>query len=627
MMTINRRSATVGSLVLLGVLLLAVLLISNLLFRGVRVDLTENNLYTLSDGTVEIIRGLDEPVSLYYFFSDELTAELPNAQGLRTYATRVRELLEELVAKSGGKLNLRVIDPLPFSEEEDRATGFGLMQVPVGQAGDNLYFGLAGTNSTDGQSVIPFFQQEKENFLEYDLAKMIHELGQARKPAIGLVTSLPMSGSFDPQARSIPQPWMVLSEAEQFFEVRTLEAATLGTIADDIGVLVLVHPKNLSEEALYGIDQFVLRGGRLLVFVDPLAEADQEGADPQNPTAAMFADKSSDLARLFQAWGVQYDKSKVVLDGRNAAQITVERGRPPVRHLGILSLGEDALNRDEPISGVLSTINVSSAGAISLAEGSELELVPLIQSSGESALADAERLKFLPDPTQLFNDFRPQSDRLVLAGRLHGTFKTAFPDRSGEGHRAESEAPGNVVIVADTDVLTDRVWVQVQSILGQRLANAFANNGDLFINALDTLSGSSALIGIRGRATSSRPFTTVQELQRKAEDRFRETEQQLQQELADTERRLNELQTGRSESGALVLSPEQRAELDRFRDRQLEVRRELRDVRRQLNADIDSLGMWLKFLNVWLLPLLLTLAVAGVVWWRRRRAAAAATSA
>lgn len=626
MINFNRRSATLGTLVLLGILLLAVLLISNLLLRGVRLDLTENNLYTLSDGTVEIIRGLDEPVTLYYFFSDRVSADIPQAQGLRTYATRVRELLEELVAKSGGKLHLRVVDPLPFSEEEDRATGFGLTPVPVGQAGDNLFFGLAGTNSTDGQAVIPFFQLDKENFLEYDLAKVIHELGQAKKPAIGLVTSLPMSGQFDPQARSIPQPWMVLSEAEQFFDVRKLEPATLASIAEDIGVLVLVHPKNLSDEALYGIDQFVLRGGRLMVFVDPLAELDNEGADPQNPTAAMFADKSSDLARLFSAWGVNYDKSKVVLDGRYAAQITVQPGRPAVRHLGILSLGEDALNKDEAITGVLSSINVSSAGSISLGEDSTLELVPLVQSSGESAQVDAERLKFLPDPSQLFNDFRPQSERFVLAGRLHGAFKTAFPDRSGENHLAESSQPGNVVIFADTDVLTDRLWVQVQNFLGQRLANAFANNGDLFINGIDILSGSSALIGIRGRATSNRPFTTVQALQRKAEERFRETEQQLQQELSDTERRLNELQTGRNESGALVLSAEQRAELERFRARQLEVRRELRDVRRQLNADIDSLGSWLKFINVWLLPVLLTLGVAAVMWWRRRRVAAAAAA-
>jgi ABC-type uncharacterized transport system involved in gliding motility auxiliary subunit len=620
MLKFNRRTATIGTLVLVGVLLLALLLISNMLLRGARLDLTENRLFTLSEGTRQIVRDLDEPVSLYLFFSDQVSASLPQGQQLRGYATRVRELLEELAAASDGKINLRVIDPLPFSEEEDRATTFGLQPVPVGQAGENLFFGLAGTNSTDGQAAIPFFQMDKESFLEYDLAKLVHELGQASKPVVGLISSLPISGSFDPAMRSMPEPWVVLSELQQIVDVRTLEPTGLTEIAQDIGVLVLVHPKALDEPLQYAIDQFVLRGGRLLVFVDPLADADESGADPQNPQAAMFADKSSDLPRLFQAWGVQYDSTKVVLDARFAAQVSMQAGRPPVRHLGILSLGEDALNDAEAITGVLTSINTASAGAIALAPDSGLTLVPLMQSSAESALGEAERLKFLPDPAALFADFQPGGDRLVLAGRLHGTFKTAFPERSGEGHLAESAQPGNVVIVADTDLLTDRLWVQVQNFLGQRVVNAFANNGDFFINAVDTLSGSSALIGIRGRATSARPFTTVQQIQRQAEERFRATEQQLQDELSETERRLNELQTGQDQGGALILSAEQRQELDRFRDRQLEIRRELRQVRRQLDADIESLGAWLKFLNVWLLPVLLTLAVAGVVWWRRRRA-------
>lgn len=620
MLKFNRRSATLGTLAVLAVLLVAVVLISNALLRGARLDLTENNLYTLSEGTRQIVRDLDEPVSLYYFFSDRVSAELPQGQQLRSYANRVRELLEEMVAKSGGKLTLRVIDPLPFSEEEDRATAFGLQPLPAGQAGENLFFGLAGTNSTDGRAAIPFFQMDKENFLEYDVAKLIHELSQAKKPVVGLISSLPMSGRFDPQARAMPQPWVALSELEQLVEVRTLEPTGLSKIDDDVGVLVLVHPKNLDDNTLYAIDQFVLRGGRLLVFVDPIADADDSGADPENPTAAMFADKSSDLPKLFQAWGVQYDKAKVVLDGRYAAQVNVQQGRPPVRHLGILTLTEDALNDAEAITGVLSSINVSTVGSISLAEGSGLTLVPLLQSSSEAALSDAEQMKFLPDPSSLFANFTPSGDRYVLAGRLHGTLKTAFPDRSGEGHLAESQGEGNIVVVADTDVLTDRLWVQVQNFLGQRLLNAFANNGDFFINAVDTMAGSSALIGIRGRATSARPFTTVQEIQRRAEERFRSTERQLQEELSETERRLNELQQGKDEASAMIMTPEQRSELERFRERQLEIRGELRQVRRQLDADIESLGAWLKFLNVWLLPVLLTLAVAGVVFWRRRRA-------
>lgn len=618
---LNRRSATIGTLVLLGVVLLAVLLISNALFRGARIDLTQNRLYTLSQGTRDIVGNLDEPVSLYYFFSDQVSATMPQGQQLRGYANRVRELLEEVVAKSGGQITLRVIDPLPFSEEEDRASSLGLQPVPIGQSGENLFFGLAGTNSTDGSATIPFFQIDKENFLEYDIAKLIHELGQVKKPVVGLLSSLPLSGTFDPNARAAPEPWVVLSELQQLVDVRTLEAG-ITEIADDIGVLVLVHPKNLGDDTLYAIDQFVLRGGRLLVFVDPMADADETGADPQNPTAAMFADKSSDLPKLFQAWGVQYDKAKVVLDGRYAAQVSMQAGQPPVRHLGILSLTEDSLNDAEAITGVLTSVNASTIGAISLAEGSTLQLVPLLQSSSEAMLGDAEQMKFMPDPSTLFASFQPTGERYVLAGRLHGTFKTAFPDRSGEKHLAESAQEGNVVIVGDTDLLTDRLWVQVQNFLGQRLVNAFANNGDFFINAVDTLSGSSSLIGIRGRATSTRPFTTVQDIQRRAEDRFRDTESQLQQELTDTEQRLNELQTGQQQDGggALILSAEQRQELDRFRDRQVDIRRELRQVRRQLDADIDSLGSWLKFINVWLLPVVLTFAVAGIVWWRRRRA-------
>ena len=405
-----------------------------------------------------------------------MSADLAQGQQLRTYATRVRELLQELAGKSGGKIQLRVVDPLPFSEEEDRATAFGITPVPVGAAGENLYFGLAGSNSTDGTAVIPFFQMDKEAFLEYDVAKLIHELGQESLPVVGLHTALPMSGHFDPSMRQLPQPWVALEQLEQFVDLRHLEAGELRDIDEEIQVLVVVHPKDLDEDALYGIDQFVLRGGRLVAFVDPHAEADDSGADPDNPMAGMMADKSSDLGALFAGWGIRYDRSQVVLDARHAAQISMQPGRPPVRHLGILSLGEDALNPAEAITGALGSINLSATGAISLEEGSELTLVPLLQSSGEAMLAAAETLKFLHDPATLFNDFSPDGERHVLAGRLHGTFASAFPGREGEGHLAQGE--GNVVIVADTDVLSDRLWVQVQNFLGQRLMNAFANNGD-----------------------------------------------------------------------------------------------------------------------------------------------------
>ncbi len=298
-MNSNRKLLTMGALAVLAVLLVAVILISNTLLRGARVDLTQNHLYTLSQGTKNILSAIEEPIHLTLFFSDKAAAESaqPEAATLRNYAPRAREMLAEMAARAGGKLRLDVVDPLPFSEDEDRATGFGLQALPWGQGGANIFLGLAGTNSTNGKSVMPILDPGKESFLEYDIAKMIHELSMAKKPAVGLITSLPMSASFDPQTRQMRQPWAIQSQLEQLFEVRTLTAASLKAIDKDINVVVLVHPKMLSDDAQYAIDQFVLRGGHLLVFVDPLAESDESGADPNNPQAAMFADKSSDLPR------------------------------------------------------------------------------------------------------------------------------------------------------------------------------------------------------------------------------------------------------------------------------------------------------------------------------------------
>ncbi len=267
-MTSNRKFLTGGALAVLAVLFVAVILITNSLFRGARLDLTQNHLYTLSQGTKNIISGIDEPIHLYLYFSDKATQDLPQ---LRTYAQRVREMIEEMAARSSGKLKLDVIDPQPFSEDEDRATGYGLQAVPSGAGGATIFLGLAGTNSTNGKSVIPFLQPDKEAFLEYDVAKLIHELSVTKKTAVGLLSSLPMSSGFDPQTRAMREPWAVQQQLQQLFDVRQLNAASLKSIDKDVSVLVLVHPKALSDDAQYAIDQFVMRGGHLLVFVDPVA--------------------------------------------------------------------------------------------------------------------------------------------------------------------------------------------------------------------------------------------------------------------------------------------------------------------------------------------------------------------
>jgi ABC-type uncharacterized transport system involved in gliding motility auxiliary subunit len=615
---IQRRLLTGGTLAVLAVLFVAIIVLSNVLLRGARIDLTENRLYTLSPGTLAVLAEIDEPINLYFFFSDRGTRDIP---ALRTYATRVRELLEEMVSRSGGKLRLSVIDPLPFSEEEDRATAFGLQAVPVGNAGETIFFGLAGSNSTDGQMVIPFFQPDKEAFLEYDVAKLIHSLNTTTKPVVGVVSGLPVGPGFDPQRRGMRPGWAFFQSLQELFEVRQLSPATLGAIPEEIKTVVLIHPKELSDEAEYAIDQFVLRGGRLLVFVDPNAELDESANDPENPSAAAFANRSSNLPRLFRAWGVNFDPARVVLDAAAALQVQSPTGAP-VRHLAILGYRNPNMNREDVITAELGNVNFSSAGAFAMTEGAALALEPLIQSSTEAMLAPADRLRFLADPTTLFQDFVPTGTTYVLAGRLSGNAKTAFPERSGEAHLAESSGPVEIVVVADTDVLSDRLWVQIANFFGQQVMNAFANNGDFVVNAVDNLTGSSALISIRGRAISARPFTTVERLRRQADARFREKEQELQAELAETERKLNELQQRKDESQATVLSAEQRAELQRFQQRKVEIRRELRQVRRQLDADIESLGNWLKVINIGLVPLLLTAGAIAFAYWRRRRVTA-----
>jgi len=508
---------------------------------------------------------------------------------------------------------------LPFSEDEDRATAYGLQAVPVSNAGETIFLGLAGTNSTNGQSVIPFFQPDKESFLEYDIAKLIHELATPKKPVIGLVSNLPIGAGFDPATRQMRDPWAIQQQLSQSFDVRELNPGGIKSIDADIKVLVLVHPKNLSDEAQYAIDQFVLRGGHLLVFVDPNAELDTSGADPENPQAAMFADHSSDLPKLFKAWGIEYDPKSVVLDRALAVAVSMGQGGRSVRHPGIIGLTAAELSRDDVVTANLDGVNVSSAGYFGLGKDSTSKLVPLMQSSGDAMAAASDRLKMLPDPSALLADFKPSGTRYVIAGRVEGKFKTAFPERSEAGHLAESKDDGQIVIVADTDVLADRLWVQVQDFLGQKLMNAFANNGDLVLNTIDNLTGSSALISIRGRATSQRPFTTVDALKRSADDRFRAKEQELQGELQETERKLAELQSAKTHDQQMILSPEQKSELDNFVKRKTGIRKELRDVRRSLDAEIETLGSRLKFLNIVLVPLLVTLVAAGFAMWQVRR--------
>lgn len=628
-MSNNKRTLTLGSVVVLAVLFIALIMLSNTLLRGMRIDLTDSNLYTLSEGSENIVESIDEPINLYLFFSDKMAADIPS---LRSYAQRVEELLQEMALASGGALKVETVDPEPFSEQEDMATQFGITPIPTNVPGENLYLGLAGTNSVGDTEVLPFLQPDKEVFLEYDVARLIHNLVNPEKPVIGVMSSLPMTRGFDPQTNNMREPWMLITQIEKLFEVRSVPT-TATSIEDDIDVLMVVHPKAFSDDTLYAIDQFVLGGGRALVFVDPHAEMDQPPQDPSNPSAAMFADRSSDLGPLLEAWGVDYQRNQVLLDLSQAMQLSAQRGQPPVRHLAVLSLQGDSIDSDDVITGGLNSVTVSHSGTLAASEGAGTTMQPLLMSSTESMLTGVDRVRFLPNPSALFQGFEASGEHKVIGARISGLTQSAFPDRaasegdeesSGDdesgGHISESDSI-NVLVFADTDLLSDRLWVQVQNIFGQRLASAWADNGDLVFNGLDNLTGSGDLISIRGRATSARPFTKVQALERDAEQRFRATEEALQTELRDLEQKLNELQSGRAESdNPLILSEEQQQELERFQQEQLRVRKELRGVRHELDRDIESLGSWLKAINIGLIPLIVAViaVVLGAMRVRRR---------
>ncbi len=634
MNAVNRRATGwkrtgygVGGLLALAALFLGVVMLSNLGLRGMRLDLTQNHLYTLSPGTKQVLAELKEPVNLYFYFSREAAEK--ESPLIMPYANRVREFLEEIAARSGGRIRLQVIDPQPFSDDEDRAAGAGLQSLQANDAGgESLYFGLAGTNSTDGRSVIPSFQPDREEFLEYDVAKLVQELASPKKPVVGLLSSLPMQGQFNPMTGQMGETWPVLAQLEQLFTVRSL-GADVDHIDKEVDVLMIVHPKNLPPKTLYAIDQFVVRGGRVLLFVDPNSGADASGQDPQNPFAGAAANHASDLQPLLAAWGVAYDPTKVIGDLDLGLEVRASMQGPPTRHIGILGLRRDDMDKKDPDTAALDSINVATAGFLAPLPGATTRFEPLLMSSASAAPLPASRFGAMTDPASLRDGFKPTGVRYAIAARITGPVSSAFPQGAPSdpkpaagppiAHSSKSAVPANIVIVADTDLLMDYMWVQTRELLGQRISQAFANNGDFVANAVDNLSGSGALISIRGRATFSRPFERVEALKRRADDRLRSKVLELQSELQQTETKLTELQSKRNDQTSLMMTPEQEQELKRFTAEKARVRKELRETQRGLDVDINRLDDWLKVINIAIAPLAVAIAGGFILALRRKR--------
>ena len=594
----NRNLISGLGLFLLALAFVMVILLNNLWFSGIRVDLTENKLFTLAAGTREIVQDIDEPINLYFFFSEKASEDLTT---LRAYANRVRELLQEYALLADGKINLQLIDPEPFSDAEDRAAAFGLQGVPVNSAGDELYFGLAATNALDDQQVIGFFQPDKEEFLEYEISKLIQNLLVQNKPKVGLLSSLKVQGDMDMNTFQTTPAWVIIDQIDQASELQTI-TPDAESLPAGLDLLVLIQPHGLAESLLSSIDQFALSGGRVLVFVDPLAEMDQSQV---NPVMGMSGAETSIDFPLLAGWGVLLRKDVVLGDAQQALTVSGADGQP-VRHLSILGLQAQNFNNEDIILSSLETINVSTAGILDVLDQRSTQVDVLMASSEYAMPIERLRLKMLGDPSELLPDFQATGLVYPVAVRITGAAKSQYPVTVDGDDSVLSTGQLNVIVVADTDILTDRLWVQLQDFFGQRIVSPWANNGDFVTNAVDNLTGSSALISIRSRGRFSRPFEVVQDLRREAEASYLNSANDLQAQLAETERQLGELESSRDEQNLMSLSPEQEAALVRFQQEKLRIRKALRNVRHQLDKDIEMLGSTLKFMNIVLMPLVLT---------------------
>ena len=599
----------------------ALVLINNLLFDKLRLDLTEGDLYSISEGTHRVIEQIDEPINLYFFFSNKATEGLTP---LRNYANRIQSLLEEYERYADGKINLQIIDPEPFSEAEDKAAEMGLTAAPLSALGDSVYLGLAATNTLDDEEVIAFFDPSQEVLLEYEISKLIYRLSNPESLKVSVISSLPVQGGMNPNpmAMQMGQPqtvpaWASFDQLEQLYEVELLEADAQ-EIPEDTSVLLVVHPKSLSQGQLYAIDQYVLAGGKAMILVDPLAES-----DAQVPGMMGVPEPSrSDLPTLFKAWGIQYSATDIVLDAAKGLEIRMPSGMPG-RHVGYIGLEGDSISEQDIVTNALSLINGASMGHLNPSEGATTQFQTLLQSSDFVDVTSAETyMMATANPESLLDYFTPQEQTLTLAARVSGPAKSSFTQvpegQSKEQHIASSEDI-QLLVVADTDILTDAFWVQVTNFFGQPILQPVANNGDFLINAVDNLGGSTELMSIRGKNQYQRPFDVVEELTVEAEAKFREQEQLLQAQLQQTVDQLAQLQGQQGEAGSLVLNAEQEAAIDEFVAKKLEIRKQLREVRHQLDKDIESLGAWLKVLNIAVMPLLLTLLLAFIAKKLSRR--------
>jgi ABC-type uncharacterized transport system involved in gliding motility auxiliary subunit len=592
-----------------------------------RIDLTQGRLYTLSDGTRKVLGKLEAPVKIRYYFNQG-DANVPVA--MRVFAGRVEDLLNEMRAAANGKLAIEKLNPQPDSDAEDSANldGVEAQELP---SGDKFYLGLA-VSFADQKVALPVLSPNRERLLEYDLTRAIARVTTAAKPVVGVMSPLPVFGMpGNPMMMQMgggaSEPQIFISELKRDFELKQV-SMDVDRIEDDIKTLVVIHPRGISEQAQFALDQFVLRGGKLVVFLDPYAYFDQmPGMGGQGGT-------SSNLDKLLKAWGYSLDPGKVVLDMKYMA------GSGPRAVPTVIQLDAGAMSKDDVATSQLGTTLLAFTGAFSgkaadgLTESVLMHTSPIVKLvDGANAMARGE---------EAVRGFQPENKELPIALRLTGKFKTAFPDgrpvpKEAEGKDAkpkppaadfgpalkESQGEGTVVLVADSDMLNDGAAVQIQDIFGQKVAIPINGNLAFIQGLVEQMAGDSDLINVRSRATASRPFTVVKEMEAEAAQAYLGKIKQLEDSLQETRKKLESLQKTRAPAGGgAILSAEQQTEVENFRKRAADTRRELKDVRRELRSETEALEFWTKVVNIGAVPLLVALAGIAIAIVRRRRRAA-----
>ena len=571
-----------------------------------KIDLTTDKLFTVSENTKSIIKNLSEPISIKLFFSNSLSKELSQ---IRDYEKRVRELLMSYKKISNKNITVEIIDPRPFTDQEDLANVYGIQGLQLNEEGERFYFGAVFSNSVDDTTVIPFFELDREQFLEYDLTKTIYNLANTTKPNIGLISGLPLVGRVNNSQGNAQyeRPFFIYQTLSEFFNVIDL-SLEVSEIPENVDQLLIVHPKNLSDVTLYAIDQFVMTGKGVTIFTDPFSEFDNNLSKPESEKDF----SNSNLSRLFTSWGFDMKPGMVIGDIVNGRKVSLgpSNDQKIVTYVLWLAIQQNLLSNTDIITSNLDYIFLKSAGSIeNLNTNSSLVIEPLIRTSKESMLIERYKMQFRADPEQLLKDFESQDKSYIIGARIKGELDSAFTMEDIKKIELDTKQhinnikDANIILFADTDLLSDNTWISEQDMFGRNSITPIADNGRMVVNSIESMSGGRNLIGLRGRGSSNRPFLVIEDLQKKAELSFREKQISLQNELQGTEDKLKEIQSNQLDSSESKTSEQNKA-IEEFQRKILSIRKQLRDVQRQLNADIERLENNIKVLNIWTMPLI-----------------------